>query len=308
MLEIIILSVLGFAGTAIGGLVASEDEPSENTESEADAVSQDTGGDLLDILDDDSADQDLMAEDDGTPEESWGDDRLTGGDGDDTLSGGAGDDVLTDWSGNNHMFGGDGDDTLRGGFEDDAISHLHGGAGDDLITDGESDATIFGGDGEDVIVSGHGTGDVFGGAGDDDIATGIDTDVVHGDSGDDTITAIGTDTEGEVDEVYGGEGNDELHIRGATEAYGGEGEDTFTSYFNTWVEEAPTVMDFDAAEDRLEVDIYSHEGRQELDDFDVDVQDFEDGSGASIFVDGVEVMRIPGAQGLDLADVQLNLV
>jgi len=56
------------------------------------------------------------------------------------------------------------------------------------------------------------------------------------------------------------------------------------------------------------VDIYAHEGVQELDDFDINVQDFEDGSGASIYVDGIEVMRIPGAQGLDLADVQLNLV
>ncbi len=67
-------------------------------------------------------------------------------------------------------------------------------------------------------------------------------------------------------------------------------------------------MDFNAAEDKLEVDIYSHEGVQELDDFDINVQDFEDGSGASIYVDGIEVMRILGAQGLNLADVQLNLV
>ena len=77
---------------------------------------------------------------------------------------------------------------------------------------------------------------------------------------------------------------------------------------NTWVEEAPTVMDFDASEDQLEVDIQSHEGRQDLDDFDIKVEDFEDGSGASIYIDGVEVMRVPGAQGLNLADVQLNLV
>lgn len=308
MLEIIILSVLGFAGTAIGGLVSSADESSDSGETEDGALAQDTGGDLLDDPESDTTDSSILTDSDETPADDWGDDRLTGGDGDDTLSGGAGDDVLTDWTGSNHMFGGDGDDTLRGGFDDGEVSNLHGDAGDDTITDGDSDATIYGGDGDDVIVSGHGTGEVFGGEGNDDIETGIDTDVIHGDAGDDTITAIGTDTEGEVDEVYGGEGNDELNIRGATEAFGGEGEDTFTSYFNTWIEEAPTVMDFDAAEDRLEVDIYSHEGRQELDDFDVNVRDFEDGSGASIYVDGIEVMRIPGAQGLDLADVQLNLV
>ncbi|MDA9789766.1 hypothetical protein N9B69_02110 [Amylibacter sp.] len=218
------------------------------------------------------------------------------------------DDVLTDWTGSNEMYGGDGDDTLQGGFDVGELSELHGDAGNDVITDGASDAVIFGGEGDDSIVSGHGVSDIYGGAGDDAITTGIDTDVIHGDAGDDTITAIGTDTEGEVDEVYGGAGNDALDIRGATEAYGGEGADTFTGYFNTWVDEAPTVMDYNAAEDQLEVDIYSHEGVQELDDFDINVQDFEDGSGASIYVDGIEVMRIPGAQGLDLADVQLNLV
>ena len=47
---------------------------------------------------------------------------------------------------------------------------------------------------------------------------------------------------------------------------------------------------------------------QGLSDFDVRVEDFEDGTGASVFVDGHEVMRVPGAQGLDLSDVQLTLV
>jgi Ca2+-binding RTX toxin-like protein len=241
MLEILILSILGFAGTAIGGLVTSDDEGNAAVDEE------DAGSDAADDLS-----GDLLLE---TLETEIPIDPVVGEQvGVDVLIGSDQDDVLTDWTGSNEMYGGDGDDTLQGGFDVGELSEL------------------------------------------------------HGDAGNDTITAIGTDTEGEVDEVYGGEGDDTLQIRGATEAYGGEGADTFTGYFNTWVDEAPTVLDYNAAEDQLEVDIYAHEGVQELDDFDINVQDFEDGSGASIYVDGIEVMRIPGAQGLDLADVQLNLV
>jgi Ca2+-binding RTX toxin-like protein len=292
MLEILILSILGFAGTAIGGLVTSDDEGNAAVDEE------DAGSDAADDLS-----GDLLLE---TLETEIPIDPVVGEQvGVDVLIGSDQDDVLTDWTGSNEMYGGDGDDTLQGGFDVGELSELHGDAGNDVITDGASDAIIFGGEGDDSIVSGHGVSDIYGGAGDDAISTGIDTDVIHGDAGNDTITAIGTDTEGEV---YGGEGDDTLQIRGATEAYGGEGADTFTGYFNTWVDEAPTVLDYNAAEDQLEVDIYAHEGVQELDDFDINVQDFEDGSGASIYVDGIEVMRIPGAQGLDLADVQLNLV
>lgn len=299
MLEILILSILGFAGTAVGGLVASDDggnvaadDPDANSE-----TADDLSGDLL--LE--TSDTEILV---GTGD----DEQISVDAGSDVLIGTDLDDVLTDWTGSNEMYGGDGDDTLQGGFDVGELSELHGDAGNDVITDGASDANIFGGDGDDRIVSGHGVSDIYGGAGDDAISTGIDTDVIHGDAGNDTITAIGTDTEGEVDQVYGGEGDDTLQIRGATEAYGDEGADTFTGYFNTWVDEAPTVMDFNAVEDQLAVDIYSHEGVQELDDFDINVQDFEDGTGASIYVDGIEVMRIPGAQGLNLADVQLNLV
>lgn len=233
MIEILILSLLGFAGTAIGGLVSGDDDDaSENDDAETSADG-DVGSDLL--LGTDHAD--VM---DGTD----AGDQIFLDAGDDVSEGGAGDDSIPGGDGLDSIAGEDGDDTL------------HGGQMDDVLTDWDGSNEMY----------------------------------------------------GEVDQAYGGDGNDQLNIRGATEAYGGECEDTFTSYYNTWVEEAPTVMDFDASEGQLEVGIYSHEGQQDLDDFEITVQDFEDGSGASIYVDGIEVMRVPGAQGLDLADVQLNLV
>jgi len=73
MLEILILSILGFAGTAIGGLVSSGDDEDVTTVEESAEAEEDTGNDLL------------LGSDD--------DDILNGTDADDQIALGAGDDT-----------------------------------------------------------------------------------------------------------------------------------------------------------------------------------------------------------------------
>lgn len=128
-------------------------------------------------------------------------DADTAEDGDDTLDGGEGDDVI---------FGEGGDDVLIGGVGDDS---LDGGAGDDQIDGGDGSDTVDGGDGDDVIDTRGGTplpDRGFAGYGsippipaDADIYD--DRDVVDGGDGDDVIL-----TGDDVDVIDGGDGDDTI--------------------------------------------------------------------------------------------------
>ena len=126
----------------------------------------------------------------------------TAEDGDDTLDGGDGDDVI---------FGEGGDDVLIGGAGDDS---LDGGAGDDDIDGGDGADTVDGGDGDDVIDTRGSTPlpdrGFAGYAGvvppipaDADVMN--DRDVVDGGAGDDVIL-----TGDDMDVIDGGAGDDTI--------------------------------------------------------------------------------------------------
>ena len=236
-----------------------------------------------------------------------GHDDITGGHGDDSILGGKGNDVLRAGEGDDVIFGNKGDDEIFGSYETGSSTDIYGGQGDDTITDSSGDSDIYGGAGDDTIRTGHGANQVHGGRGDDTITDGRDTDILYGGAGNDDITVTGSATEGEVDHAYGGKGNDIIHQRGLAETYGGEGADHFSTYVNTWVEDASTIMDFTPGEDTLEIELEGHDYK-ELDDFDIQVQDFEDGTGASVIVDGVEIIKVVGGQGMTVNDLQLNVV
>ena len=264
MLEVLILSMLGLAGSALGGAVA-DDEAETDGESEEENLPIDTSL--------------LMPE---VPPDVGGTAERSG----EAVFGDGGDDLLTDWHGDVELYGGSGDD----------------------IRDGDNDALIYGGDGADTITGGHGRSEIYGDAGDDVIDTGIQSDTVFGGEGDDRLVSVGSGDIDDPDLMFGGAGDDDLYAYGTAGLYGGEGADRFTTYANTWVEDAPVIEDFNPAEDLLCVEIDSHEGVQDLSDFEVEVLDFADGTGASVFVDGHEVMRVPGGQGMGVEDVQLKLV
>lgn len=121
--------------------------------------------------------------------------------------------------------GGDGDDTLTGTPETDLLG---GGAGDDLIDGLGADDELVGGAGADTLFGSWG-GDLLSGVVRD--GDGIDRD--------------------DADFLNGGDGDDTLEIGTGDVATGGEGADSFV--LGRWVAdgEAPTLMDFDRAEDRM---------------------------------------------------------
>lgn len=340
MLSFFLVSLLGLAGglfIGIGNDDSDTDNPSSTEEEGGHADENvDIGGNsatnLLemiagpeaieavnldaDIVCDKGTDQDGLPLDDGAfvdPADKgflYGtsdDDTLVGDDRDDSINGGDGDDNIWAWEGDNLIYGGNGDDEIHGGYRSGSMLEAHGGAGDDTFMDSDGDSDLYGGAGNDEFHVGSGHNVVHGGDGDDTVYDGQDTDMIHGGAGNDALYATGTRIEGEVDQVHGGSGDDVIDQRGEVETWGGEGSDLFRTYVNTWADTASTVMDFTPDEDRLEIQIEGH-GYQYLDDFAVTTEDFEDGTGASVFVDGVEVLKVVGGQGLAVTDLGLTVV
>ncbi|MEX3017684.1 calcium-binding protein [Gymnodinialimonas hymeniacidonis] len=218
---------------------------------------------------------------------SFNDDVLSGGDGQDALFGDDGDDVLSGGGGNDELHGDFGDDDLHGG---DGIDFLDGGEGDDALDGGAGRDALFGGDGNDAL---------YGGSEDDVLHGGAGADTLNGGSGNDLLNGTfshGTGDQDQGDVLLGGSGDDEIILGNGDIAQGGTGADTFVSGDHI-VDDASagTVSDFNPSEDRIEV-IYDPDTTPNP---IIEVQDFADGSGADIMLNGQVVLSVTGAQGLD---------
>ena len=200
-----------------------------------------------------------------------GDDTLRAGFGD-TLSGGEGDDALMGYHGDDHLIGGDGDDLLRAGA---GSNYLEGGAGSDLLLGVESHA---------------------------DLATGLET-------------MLSPPAGPSFDILDGGAGDDVLRMGHGDVGIGGEGDDIFEVQADTPQDpdHLPVIEDFDPEHDRLvlavpfSVDqIAAAWPNTPEHDATVTVEDFADGTGATILVDGEAVANVTGAQGLDPGLIRLT--
>ena len=126
----------------------------------------------------------------------------------------------------NVLSGGNGNDVLRGLDGDDELS---GGSGND---------NLGGGNGDDAISGGNDNDRLSGDAGNDRLGGGAGNDVLHGGSGDDVLDGgAGNDV------LIGGIGIDLLR--------GGTGEDSFL--FNNLGETGDTILDFNAANDTIDL-------------------------------------------------------
>lgn len=189
--------------------------------------------------------------------------------------GGFGDDLL-EGTDNSTAFGGEGDDEFA--MLDNSTAY--GDAGSDLITASGS-STAYGGDGDDQF-RGSGNATLSGDAGADSLFFFADrsegTASLFGGSGNDGLNANGGTGEG-ADRVqaFGGDGDDQLMIRGRAHGFGGAGNDTLFSddggtltggqgsddflvslldFTGTWpTEDTVTITDFDRSTDRIEVDL-----------------------------------------------------
>lgn len=205
---------------------------------------------------------------------------LTGTDAADTLRAGFSD----------TLEGQDGDDTLLGYRGDD---HLIGGAGNDLLRAGGGDNLLEGGEGSDMLVGVETHADA---------ATGLDWMLTPADGP-------------SHDVLDGGDGDDVLRMGHGDTGIGGEGSDVFEVQADPAAspDEVPVIEDFDPEHDRLvlavpftDAQIIAAWPNAPEHDAEVTVQDFEDGTGATIFVSGEAVAHITGAQGLDPDAIHLS--
>jgi Ca2+-binding RTX toxin-like protein len=129
---------------------------------------------------------------------------------------------------------------------------------------------------------------------------GLGADLMDGGAGDDVLDGTfgatgGADADG-TDTLIGGDGDDTLKLGAGDEATGGAGADTFTG--GDYAEDAAAgtlIRDFDPSEDVIEI-LYDPEANG---DPIVTVEDFADGTGANIVLNGDVILSVSGAQGLD---------
>ncbi|WP_224816317.1 calcium-binding protein [Hasllibacter sp. MH4015] len=229
---------------------------------------------------------------------TFNDDEITGTDGQDALFGDEGDDTLSGGAGNDELHGDFGDDVLEGGA---GVDFLSGGEGNDALDGGGDRDLLFGEDGDDLL---------YGGAADDFLQGGSGADTLNGGSGNDvldgTFSHNGHDQDA-GDALWGGDGDDTIIVGQDDTAIGGAGADVFTS--GDYIDAANGaiaghVADFDPSQDRIEVIFDPGINPDPV----VEVQDFDDGSGADILLNGEVILSVSGAQGLDPGLIDLRSV
>lgn len=198
-------------------------------------------------------------------------------------------------------------DTLRGGFGDT----LMGEGGQDTLLGGKGNDHLLGGDGDDLLRAGGGDNFLEGGDG-DDLLLGVES---HSDAATGLEWML-TPADGPSHDILdGGAGDDVLRMGHGDIGIGGEGDDIFEVQADTpsTEEDVPVIEDFDPEHDRLvlavpfsEAQIIAAWPNAPEHDADVTVEDFEDGTGATILVNGEAVAHVTGAQGLDPGSIQLS--
>lgn len=235
-----------------------------------------------------------------------GDDSIAGAGGNDDLHGGKGNDQIAGNAGDDTLYGDGGDDVLMGGAQDDDLfghndhDTIYGGLGDDTLTGGAGDDVLYGGDGNDTLLGGLG----------DDILSGNDgADTLFGGWGDDLISGIKDDpgTAGfqdidQADFLNGGGGDDTILAGQDDIVTGGEGADTIV--FGDWISlgHTATMIDFEAAQDRLILVWDDSVAPEPLVDVEAD-QDNPDL--AHILLNGKVVADIHGGADLSAQDIVL---
>ena len=122
---------------------------------------------------------------------------------------------------------GDTNNRIRGSHRED--DHIKAGGGEDTVVGLGGNDTIEGEGGNDALLGSGGDDSLDGGAGDDYLSGGDDNDTIDG-GGDD-------------DFIWGGQGNDSMT--------GGDGADTF--HFRPGETGTDTIVDFNTAEDAIDL-------------------------------------------------------
>lgn len=195
-----------------------------------------------------------------------GNDTLIGNGGGDVLMGGAGNDTLYGGAGGDRLVGGDGDDRYTLIEDADTIVESNNGGTDTvfvvnrnytlsnnverLMITGDN-LTGRGNDGANYLeLNSRIDGELFGGGGNDTLVAIFDGDL-HGGGGNDIIRGARENA------MFGDGGNDTMYLSsGRQTATGGTGDDVFAFVYqgvDAHPEPGRTVLDFRAADDRIEI-------------------------------------------------------
>lgn len=191
--------------------------------------------------------------------------------------------------------------------------------GDDsglTILGNTSDNTLIGGDGDDRIIAGIGEyGAVI-------LPTGasyqVGSNLAEGGGGNDTLIGEGTsvsfyypnDDSSELirlesvhrDTLNGGEGDDLLFSVHGNDLIGGDGADTFALVHVLSDIDPTQILDFNAAEDRIQVQVgWNLDGPVPR---DIEIQVWDDGLGSDLYMDDLLIARITGGQTLTADDIE----
>lgn len=222
-----------------------------------------------------------------------GSDILHGTIEDNVMRGYGGDDLMQAFAGHDLVFGGDGDDQIYGEEGDDT---LRGGTGNDWLFGGEDNDYLLGKDGNDNLSGGTGTDLLKGGRGDD---------VLDGTDGAEDAT--------DSDTLEAGDGNDRLFGDNGDLLSGGEGVDSFEVIVDPNSDSMVHIRDFDMTAvdgDAVEtITLLDQNGDQipledllQLDAPMLTIVDAEDGTGALLQFNDVNVALVEGVSAADLLD------
>lgn len=231
-----------------------------------------------------------------TPEPIFGTggaEELTGGQGDDAIRAYGGDDLVDGNGGDDRVLAGAGDDTVYGGTGNDV---LRGMDGNDSLEGGSGDDYLLGKSGDDTLLAGTGT---------DVLKGGIGSDLLDGRDG--AVSGADSDT------LEGGDDNDRLIGDNGDVLTGGAGIDDFEVVVDPDDAEVVQITDFDPTEqDRNDAETITllDENGQLLPASDFNnpdttalcIHDAEDGSGAILQLDGVDVAFVAGVTASELQD------
>jgi Ca2+-binding RTX toxin-like protein len=229
------------------------------------------------------------------------------GAGDDVIVGSASDDTIITGEGDDDVVGGEGDDLIRLGDGDDSS----------LAVDNES---LFNGSPEyenrETQTFHAGNDTIYGGSGNDEIEDFYGQNVLNGGLGNDSLSSIDAeDDEASPDRIFGGSGSDTIYADDGDRVTTGRGRDDVTvDLFDLDEESEPvTITDFDLEKDKITlqgniVDLTTPDtsGPDEVTVDPITIADYDDGTGATIYVSGQPVIHLDGGQGMERSDISVS--
>lgn len=193
-------------------------------------------------------------------------------------------------------------------------SEVLAGTDDNEIAVGfEGNDTIFFGSGDDVIIAqfaneSAGDDSIRGGRGEDTLVDHLGEDTIRGDGDSDVIDGRDVPIDPGADFLIGGTGNDTILGDGADTIAGGPGGDLIQIYVTEEATDADAVeiMDFNAAQDALEI-LIETDTPQRQSEYTLEFVDRFDTAGTTdVRVDGRLVARLLGYDGTGASAVVGN--